>query len=275
MLEHDDSFNRINKIIKDAMSPIYNSQRFVYDSLAPCRSIQNLVSELMHPFNELVEKYNRSFSYLFTDISDTVSKEISDALKDSFCKPLANNELTESIHRLLTAPDLINVQKRHTYDFPEDLSGLPIDDDYVVIDKSDNKEYEIPDKIAISIGHSRIKIKTSDFISILLTIISIFVSISISVFQYSEAQTKSEIEIEQKQNDEFYNQLLQSQNQMLRDLLHDIDLSSSSQAEVLQSLKESVESHNSAISDLAESLDSIQQSIDNTKSSVNTVSESK
>lgn len=145
--------------------------------------------------------------------------------------------------------------------------------DYVIFDESAINEYEIPDTIAIPLGFGRIRMKTSDFISVLLTVISIVVTIFTTVM--SRPTSPTEAEQKQIEIQEFQNQLLQSQNQMLSQLLSNIDLSSSSQAEALQALKESVEAQKSAIFDLKESLGSLQQSIDNMKSSENTASEDK
>lgn len=168
---------------------------------------------------------------------------------------------------MCTAPNLINVLKEHTYVFSEEPDKLPIDD-YVAVDKSVVKEYNIPDSIAIPIGHNRIKIKTSDFIA-LIALISQFIFAIISLIP----SVPTEIETKQIQAEEAQILLLESQNQMLCDLFHNIDLSSSSQAEFLHSLKESVEAQGSAISDLEESLDSIQQSLDNMSESESTESE--
>lgn len=63
------------------------------------------------------------------------------------------------------------------------------------------------------------------------------------------------------------------QTQLLYDLLHNADVSSSSQADFLQSLIENVEVQKAELPDLEEYLDSIQQSIDNRNESENTESE--
>ena len=112
---------------------------------------------------------------------------------------------------------------------------------------------------------------TDVFISIISLLVSIILSTSIALYQSSQGPTKSETQ--QIQLDETQNALLQTQNQLLYDLLHSIDTSSSSESGSLQSLKKAVEEQNLHLSRIEKSLDSIEKSLDNNASSGNTESE--
>lgn len=258
----------INKALENAISPIYQSQKVIYDSLDSTRAVQNTINEMMRPYRELSSFFAQSSSLPLEKFSNRFAKEMADTIRTSFDASLATKELIESIRHICIAPEFINVPKGHTYDFPEDLGGLPADDDFVTVDEVAVKEYEVPDSIAIPIGHGRTKMKTSDFIALLSLISQLILAIiGLLPSAPTEAETK-QIQVEEAQI-----VLLESQNQMLWNLLHDIDTASSSQAEFLQSLKESVEAQNTAISGLEESLDSIQQSLDSMSESENTESE--
>lgn len=268
MSNYKDSIECINEAIKNAMSPIYESQKTLYDSLALSRTMQNLINEMMRPYQEFSKTITQSFSDSLAEFSRSIAEEMANTIKSSLDLSLINKELAESIRRMYIAPDLINVTKEHTYDFLEDLGGLPVDNDFVTVDEAAVKEYDISDSIAIPIGHNRIKMKTSDFIA-LVSLISQLIFAIIGLIP----SAPTEAEMKQRQAEETQILLLESQNQILRELFHNIDLSSSSQAEFLQSLKESVEAQSTAISDLEESLDSIQQSLDSMSESENTESE--
>lgn len=269
MSDYNEFSQHINETLKNMVSSIGESQKLLYDSIAPSRALQSLITEMVRPYHELYGATAQSISFSLTELSNNIAKEMADTIAASFSNSLKYKELIESLQRIYTAPNLVNVPKEHTYIFSEDLGELSEDDDFVTADESVAKEYKVPDSIAIPIGHNKIKMKTSDFIA-LIALISQFIFAIISSFP----STPTETEVKQIQAEEAQILLLESQNQMLRNLFHNIDLSSSSQAKFLQSLKESVEVQNSAISDLEESLDLIQQSLDNMSEPGNTESES-
>ena len=139
-------------------------------------------------------------------------------------------------------------------------SDVLSNDDYVIIDEKPIKEWEIPDEAILRIGHNRLKIKTSDLISIIIFLLTFVLSIFMDVKPSHQNPT----EFEKKQY-----QIEIIQTQLLYDLLHNADVSSSSQADFLQSLIENVEVQKAELPDLEEYLDSIQQSIDNRNESDN------
>lgn len=143
-------------------------------------------------------------------------------------------------------------------------SDVLSNDDYVIIDEKPIKEWKIPDEAILRIEHNRLKMKTSDLINIIIFLLNFVLSIFINV----EPSHQSPTEFEKKQY-----QIEIIQTQLLYDLLHNADVSSSSQADFLQSLIENVEVQKAELPDLEEYLDSIQQSIDNRNESENTESE--
>lgn len=257
-----------NRVLKNMANSISRSQKVLYDSLASSRAMQNLIVEMLRPYHKISEVATQSISSTLTEFSDNIASKIIDTITISFRNSCDNEELGESFRQFFTTPSLVNVLKEHTYIFPENLDELSEDDDFVIANESVVKEYKVPDSIAIPIGHNRIKMKTSDFIALIALIIQVIFSI---ISSFPSAPT--EVEVKQMQTEEAQIILLESQNQILRNLFHNIDLSSSSQVKFLQSMKESVEAQSFAISDLEESLDSIQQSLDNMNGSDNTESE--
>lgn len=270
MSEYNDQLNRINEIMMEAMRPIYQAKKIVYDSTASSRAIQESINKMMRPYHELSQKLSEEFSNSFSSLADRLNKQIAEEISKSLDTLQANKEFTESIQRMIrlrSVPELINIPKEHAYDFPDDLGGLSDDEnDFVTVDESVVKEYEILGDLSFSCGCRRFKINTGNFLALIGIIISLF---SFIYQQVSSDKCEGQnIQVEQTQN-----QILLLQNQILFDIFRTIDVTSSSQAEELQSLKESVEAQNTAISDLEESLDSIQQSLDNTSESENTESE--
>ena len=161
---------------------------------------------------------------------------------------------------------LVNEELANTFE-----KFFPPNEDYVTLDKDSIETFEIPESIAIPLGKYRVKMSTDVFISIISLLVSIILSTSIALYQSSQGPTKSETQ--QIQLDETQNALLQTQNQLLYDLLHSIDTSSSSESGSLQSLKKAVEEQNLHLSRIEKSLDSIEKSLDNNASSGNTESE--
>lgn len=124
------------------------------------------------------------------------------------------------------------------------------DDDYVEVNESSIKEFQIPESLVKPASENRVKISTKLFVTIfgtfILPILLQFSGIFVDL-QQSAAEAKTEekrIEIEQEQND-----LLREQNRLLKicsDVLSSIDTSHSSQAETIESLKKSLPKEDSS-----------------------------
>lgn len=138
-----------------------------------------------------------------------------------------------------------------TFDFSDTAS-----DDYVIVDETLVKEWDITESVTISIGNNKVKMKTSDFIQLLgLIITALTFTITFILGRIdaaSEADASNQIiSIEQERN-----YLIQEQNQLLSEFLSSVDASESSQAKAIEDLKESVLNLHSDFLELSESLPS-------------------
>lgn len=130
-----------------------------------------------------------------------------------------------------------------------DSASFP-EDDFITCDEAPVKVWNVPDSIAIPVGNNRIRMKTDIFIAILGSVlVPIFLWIAGQIVDlnaaHAKAQTESQrLEIEQERND-----LLREHNQLFRqyiELLISTDTSSSSEAEQIEHLKESLPKPDSA-----------------------------
>lgn len=122
-------------------------------------------------------------------------------------------------------------------------SDVLSNDDYVIIDEKPIKEWEIPDTLAIPIGHNKIRIKTEILVSLLLTIF--FGLISFIQTEYYERKSSDSEQEYQK------TKLLieEERNQKFQDFLNSIDLSNSSQSTSINNLIRAIESLNNSLQD--------------------------
>lgn len=127
-------------------------------------------------------------------------------------------------------------------DFPED--------DYVTIDETPIKEWEIPDTIAIPIGHNRIRMKTDIFIVFIGSIvIPLIFNLAGLIVDLSAAISESQNETYRIELEEERNTLINESNQLFNrylDILDSTDASDSSKADQIESWKESLPKPDSA-----------------------------
>lgn len=115
-------------------------------------------------------------------------------------------------------------------------SSTNSDDDYITLNQDTVKEYELPETIAIPIGHNRIKIKLEIFIAILALIWSIFTTFLPSS---SDPNVRS---------------FLNHQNQILTNILEDSEASNAKTIKELDALKQSVDEANSHLANIEQYL---------------------
>lgn len=156
---------------------------------------------------------------------------------------------------------LIDIAPEPSFDRPDNLNNLP-EDDFVIVDESAVKIYEFPDCIYIPIGNSRIKMPTSILLTLINLIISTILTISIAVVQFNSSQ---EDQIKQTQIEETQIELQRAQNEILQQLLHNIDTSSSSEAEAIKELQKTVEEQNKQYSQNQDTCLSVEEDNDNSK----------
>lgn len=113
------------------------------------------------------------------------------------------------------------VVKELIKDFPTSSDFIP-DKDYVTVDEAVIKEYELPEKIAIPIGHNRVKVKFDTLLAIIAIIISLFSSKPSATEQEQLALQRTEVQI-------------------LSEILESTEASNATTSEQLDTLKESVD----------------------------------
>ena len=179
--------------------------------------------------------------------------------------------LSQNLSFLPTQQELLSITSK-LLDCSKELSNSS-DDDYVIVDEQAIKTYELPDSVYIPVGNSRIKIPTSILFSIIETIISAIISISIAIA--SSDSSVIETQNRQLQVEEAQFQLQCSQNEILRQLLHDIDTSSSSEAQSLKELQETVEELHKQYSQTQDTCLPVEEGTDNSKSTEDTDTQEK
>lgn len=220
---------------------------------------KSILESYIKGFTSSTGKWDTSSLVSAAALSGNIAKQSIEISSAAGIAHLVNEELTKSIS------SSFNTESANTFE-----KFFPPNEDYVTLDKDSIETFESLSRV-IPLGKYRVKMSTDVFISIISLLVSIILSTSIALYQSSQGPTKSETQ--QIQLDETQNALLQTQNQLLYDLLHSIDTSSSSESGSLQSLKKAVEEQNLHLSRIEKSLDSIEKSLDNNASSGNTESE--
>lgn len=222
---------------------------------APCRELIQSYSSIMS--SSLASQVSQLSESLNSTIRDNITTGLYSALSESLKNDFSYRELQQQILNL--TPALRTPSK--TFDYPEDLGGLP-KDDYVIVDEQAVKTYELPDSVYIPIGNSRIKMPTSFLFELISLIVSTVLTISIAITQSNSPQPG---QVKQVQIEEAQLELQRSQNEMLHQLLHDIDVSLSSEAETLKELQETVEELHKQYSQTQDTCSPVEEGTDNSK----------
>lgn len=144
----------------------------------------------------------------------------------------------------------------------ENSASFP-DDDFVTLDEEPVKEWNVPDAIAIPIGHNRIRMKTELFITLIGIIIPIFLEFAGFIVDLNAASSEAEIETQRIEIEEKRNELIQESNQLFSrylDIIGSTDASHSSKADQIESWKESLLKSDSAPITSDSNLGSFQES---------------
>lgn len=265
MSDYNDSLKRMTKIMSDSLLCTSQFHKAVTSSTAFATT--QSVAKIMEPYRNLCENFKTAYSDSIAKtigpcLSQQLAKSLSDSIHKSFSNSLKNNpaftELSLTLNR--ATPELTFLSHSHTYDFPTDLGGISENDDYVIVDKSAIKTYNLPDSVAIPIGNCRIKLPTSLFVAIVQFIIGTVITLSLT---FAQSCSSTESANKQLQVENVQIQLLKSQNIMFQQLLNNIDTSSSSEIEAINELKQSVEEQSKQLSQCQETLDKFEEALDN------------
>ena len=223
MSDYNDSLKRMTKIMFDSLLCTSQFHKAVTSSTAFATT--QSVAKIMEPYRNLCENFKTAYSdsiakTIGSCLSQQLAKSLSDSIHKSFSDSLKRNPAFNELSSTLNAitPELIFTSLSHTYDF-------------IVIDNAVSTAYDIPCTVAVPINEHKRKISTSDFCAIISLIIAIISGIIIPLYLQSKPSETEVIEL----------QLLQSQNELLQQLLHNADISSSSEIEAINELKQSVE----------------------------------
>lgn len=260
MSDYNDSLKRMTKIMSDSLLCTSQFHKTVTSSTAFATT--QSVAKIMEPYRNLCENFKTAYSdsiakTIGSCLSQQLAKSLSDSIHKSFSDSLKRNPAFNELSSTLNAitPELIFTSLSHTYDFPKDLGGISEkdNDDFIVIDNAVSTAYDIPCTVAVPINEHKRKISTSDFCAIISLIIAIISGIIIPLYLQSKPSETEVIEL----------QLLQSQNELLQQLLHNADISSSSEIEAINELKQSVEEQSKQLSQCQETLDKFDEALDN------------
>ena len=233
--------------------------------------IAQLQEEIVKPYRQLFRLYTPSMVASFTESLSKMSDIMTTTIRENITTGVYNN-LNESLKQSLS---LLELQKQflnlppelHFHsdlsNYSEDLGGLP-EDDFVIVDDTTVKTYELPDSVYIPIGNNRIKMPTSFLLALIDLII---LTISIAIAQSNSSRTE---QINQMQIEESQLELQRAQNEMLQQLLHNIDTSSSSETETIKELKKTVEELNKQCSPTQDTCSPVEADNDNSESTEDT-----
>ena len=233
--------------------------------------IHQLQEEIVKPYRQIFQLYTPTMVASLTESFSKMSEIMTATIRENITTGVYNN-LNESLKQSLS---LLELQKQflnlppelHFHsDLSEDLGGLP-EDDFVIVDDTTVKTYELPDSVYIPIGNNRIKMPTSFLLALIDLIISTILTISIAIAQSNSSRTE---QINQMQIEESQLELQHAQNEMLQQLLHNIDTSSSSEAETIKELKKTVEELNKQCSPTQDTCSPVEADNDNSESTEDT-----
>lgn len=236
--------------------------------------IHQLQEEIVKPYRQLFQLYTPTMVAPFTESLSKMSEIMTTTIRENITTGVYNNldeslkqslSLLELQKQFLNAPPELHFRSSLS-DYPEDLGALP-EDDFVIVDETAVKTYELPDFVYIPIGNSRIKMPTAFLLELIGFIITTILSISIAIAQSASSKEDQNnlIRVEESQLE-----LQRAQNEMLQQLLHNIDTSSSSKGETIKELKETVEELNKQYSQTQDTCSPVEVGNDNSESNEDT-----
>lgn len=261
-----DTINRISHMYSGHLQDIFSSSMNA--------QLHQLQVDFLLPYVRIIDAYTPTMVASLTDSLSKMSEIMTATVRENITTGVYNNlneSLKQSLSLLKLQNQFLNVTPELHFrsgraDRPEDLGGLP-EDDFVIVDETATKTYELPDSVYIPVGNSRIKMSTSFLLALIDLIINTILTISIAIAQSNSSQAE---QIKQVQIEESQLELQQAQNEMLQQLLHDIDTSSSSEAETIKELKETVEELNKQYSQTQDTCSPVEEGTDNSKSTEDT-----
>ena len=139
-------------------------------------SFQSAVSEVANAIELLCKAHNDNISEIVKLSADYINE-----LGNLYISTSLQSAVTAYISTLGSsmAQSTASVSNIVVKEVMKNLTPSPAfipDEDYITLDKKVIKEYELPETVAIPIGHNRIKMKIDTLLAIIAIIISLFSS---------------------------------------------------------------------------------------------------
>lgn len=262
-----DSLKKITDSYSGYFQTIFSSDLMNYQ-------IAQLQEEIIKPYKQIFQTYTPPLISSLNESFSKVSEIINSTVQESISTVVYSN-LNESLKSMIPFFEFQQQIQNITPEFFYHL-GLPVsqgslgdlpEDDFVIIDEPAIKTYELPDSVCIPIGNTRFKMPTSFLLALISLIITTFTTLFIFFAQSVSDQTE---QFKQMQIEEAQLELQKAQNKLLQQLLHNLDTSSSSEAELLKELKETVEELNKQCSPTQDTCSPVEADNDNSESTEDT-----
>lgn len=222
--------NDVIKTYESFMTP--ELQNSLLDLASVASDFSKAISfDLLNQFADL----SKQFSSDYAPVISAVFKELSDNMASitpeliSFISNIENgvSDLSDIVNSSATA--FSSLADYHTSD----------DSDYVILNETPIRELNVPEKITIAVGHNRVRMSTSIFITLITFVIASFIGIASFIADRIEFNSNAEdtaqlLEYEREQT--FY----------LREIFNSLDTSNSSQKEFLEDTRSVFRSQNEA-----------------------------
>ena len=261
----------LSDVFARTFEPITQAWEALAKNIQETHAIQEIFENSRQSYQRIFDTYAETLGPLINILSesrpDEVSKKISVIFENSLVPTLSSyhfEKITDAFFPVFTEA-LSNFLKDYNV-------GLNNEDDFVTVNKSVAKTYEFPDSVCIPIGNNRIKMPTSFLLELISLIISTVLSIIFAVVQSNAPQPE---QVKQVQIEEAQLELQRAQNEMLHQLLHNIDVSLSSEAESIKELQESVEELHKHYLQIQDTCAPVEESTDNSKSTEDTDTQEK
>ena len=184
-----DTINRISHMYSGHLQDIFSSSMNA--------QLHQLQVDFLLPYVRIIDAYTPTMVASLTDSLSKMSEIMTATVRENITTGVYNNlneSLKQSLSLLKLQNQFLNVTPELHFrsgraDRPEDLGGLP-EDDFVIVDETATKTYELPDSVYIPVGNSRIKMSTSFLLALIDLIINTILTISIAIAQSNSSQAE-------------------------------------------------------------------------------------
>lgn len=181
---------------------------------------------------------NDAIIHLSKQLTSSIPSVVSEDLSHFVLSSLSYNIDVEGLRTAMSESISSVVKTAGELSIPPDET----DEDYVTADETTIREWNIPDTIAVPIGHHRIRMRTDIFVTILSSIvIPILFGIAGQIVDLHEAYINAKTETQRIEVERERNNLIQENNRLLSqclNLLNSTDASNSSESDQIESWKE-------------------------------------